>query len=459
MGEPSREAAGAQVAALAARIDRLPGWGMSWGVFVMVGLSYFFAFYDITAISYTLPELTRLWHLSEAELAYPVTLNLVGYMVGALTLGMVADRVGRRPALLATVAVLTAGGLLAALAWDIWSLTAFRFVTGLGVGAEIALAATIVTESSPSVRRGRYMQLTYLWGACAFAVTPFVALRLLALPGGNGWRLVFGVGAVVAVLMLFMRRRRLPESPRWLVLHGRGGTAERLVAAMEARCQARSGAELPPVVARPPEDESRATVPVNELLRPPYLRRVAIVFGFWLTWYIATYAYLGYFPTILIRMGLSEASGLLTSALSALAFPIGGVVALLLVDRAHRSHLMAAIAVVFAAGLALVATGPGPALVFVGGLVGALAIAANSVGYLYTAETFPTRARATALSLADGVGHLGGVIGPIIVVAALGGLGGGGALWVLVGTLLVAAVVIGVGGTRTAGRGLTEIAR
>lgn len=159
-------------AELNARIDRLPRWGLSPVVYFVLGLSYFFAFYEISAIAFTLPTLTKRFDITEAQAAYPVAANLLGYAVGAYALGNIANYMGRRRALILTVMVLTLGGLLTALSWDVWSLSAFRFVTGFGVGAKIALAATIMAEFSPSRLRGRYLQINYLWGALGSPLPP-----------------------------------------------------------------------------------------------------------------------------------------------------------------------------------------------------------------------------------------------------------------------------------------------
>jgi putative MFS transporter len=448
------------VAELNARIDRLPTWGLSKMVFVVVGFAYFFAFYDISAIAFTLPELSKLFHLSGNQIAYPVTANLLGYLVGAYALGNIADYLGRRQALLLTVIVLAVGGLLTAMSWGLWSLSIFRFITGLGMGAEIALAATIVTEFSPSRLRGRYTQVNYCWGAVGLAVTPFVAVALLNL--GNpavGWRFVFGFGALVAIMLAFMRGQWLPESPRWLVIHGRAADAEALVTAMEARCRARTGQELP-AIPQVPAEESYHGFPTMALFKPPYLGRMVIIFGFWSLWYVTVYGYLGFEPTILIKKGTSIPSGLLYSALGDLAIPIGAVIALLLVDLVRRNYYMAAVAVIFAIALAVMALSSGGVALFLGAFFSAMMIAANSVGYVYTAELFPTRARATATSIGDGLGHIGGVVAPFIVTASLASLGGNGTLWLLAVFVLVSGAIILLGGIRirTNYAGLTEIA-
>jgi len=423
----------------------------------VVGLSYFFAFYDISTISYTLPVISKQFGLSGYALALPVTANLAGYVIGAYVLGNVADVIGRRAALLVTVAVMTVGGILTALSWNGASLDVFRFVTGLGMGSEIALAATILTEFSPARKRGRNLQLNYLWGAAGLAVTPFAAIGLLTIPGA-GWRLVFLAGALVAFVTIFIRGRYLPESPRWLVTHGRADEAEELVARMEETARQRSGRELAPAPGVPPEAASRG-FPTMALLRPPYRSRLAITLGFWLVWYITVYAYLGYEPTLLIKMGLSQPRGLLFSALGDIAIPVGAVLALLVVERWQRKYIVATVAFVFTAALLVMAVSASGGLLFVGAFFSSMMVAANSVAYVYTAESFPTRARATATSIGDGVGHVGGVVAPFIVVAAMTGFGARPTFTLLAAIVLISGLIISAGGIKTTGTELTRVAR
>lgn len=445
------------IAGLNARIDRLPRWGLSYGVFFIIGISYFFAFYDINAISFTLPVLTKEFGLSGVWLALPVTMNLLGYMIGAYGLGSVADALGRRTALLLTVIILTIGGVLSALSWNGASLTVFRFITGLGTGAELSVAATILTELSPTRVRGRYLQINYLWGALGLSVTPFTAIALLAVPG-IGWRLVFLGGAIVAFMSIFLRGRFLPESPRWLVLRDRFDDAENLVREMERHAERRSGQPLPAPADVPPEEELKG-FPTLQLLKRPYLGRMIVALAFWAFWYVTVYAYLGYEPTLIIKMGLSTPNGLLFSALSDIAIPVGAVVALLVVDLWQRKFLVSIMAFVFTVALIVMAISSDSIVLFVGAFFSSMMVAANSIGYVYTAEAFPTRVRATATSIGDGVGHLGGVVAPFIVVAAMDPLGARGTFTLMAAFVCVSGLVIVIGGVRTTRAALTRIAQ
>ncbi|MDA8344744.1 MAG: MFS transporter [Thermaerobacter sp.] len=444
-----------RIANLNARIDRLPSWSLSYGVLVLVGVAYFFAFYDILTISFTLPTLTKFFHMQGYQIAYPVTANLFGYVIGAYILGNVADIIGRRRAMLVTVGILALGSLLAAFSTDVTTLTIYRFITGLGMGAELSLAATIITELSPAGRRGKYMQANYLWGGFGLGVTPFLALWLLG-TGADGWRLIYAFGALVALVSIFARKNLLPESPRWLVLHGREEEAEQMVQKMEANATRRFGSlpELPPPVA----EASESGFPTAFLFKAPYLGRLLVTLAFWLVWYITVYAYLGYEPTLLIKQGMSTPNGLLFSALGDIAIPLGAVIVYLLIDKFERKVTVSSIAFIFAIALVLMAINANPVLTFIGSFFSAMMIAANSAAYVYTAEAFPTRARATATSIGDGVGHVGGAVAPFIVVWAMSALGASGTFGLLAGIVALSGVIILSLGIRTVHLRLQEIA-
>ncbi|MCP9972444.1 MFS transporter [Actinomadura madurae] len=367
-----------------------------------------------------------------------------------------ADRRGRRAAMMITVAAVAVSATATALSWDVWSLTVFRFLSGVATGAEIILAATLISELSPARKRGRYVMLNYLWGAAGLAVTPFVTIGLLA-TGPLGWRLVYGVGAVAALLIFVMRGRYLPESPRWCVLNEREAEAEQLVSTMEERCRAQLGGELPPVP-EVPADRTEERGSVAELFRPPYLRRTVVALGFWFLMYVANYSYLSYFPAILIDAGLSEPSGLLYSGLGQLGLPLGALIAVVVADLVERKYYLVVGTTLYAAGFAIVAVSSGAGLIIIGSALISIMFAACAVAYVYTSEIFPTRVRSSGSALGNGVGHLGGVVSPFVAVALLDRFGGRATLWAMAAFILAAALLLLWGGVRTSGRELTEIA-
>lgn len=444
------------VADINARIDRLPRFPMPVGTLVLMAIFYFFSYYDITVIGEALPSITTEFHLSTGQTALPVTLNLAGYVVGAYAFGSLADYLGRRKSLLLTLTVLTAGALLTAFSWDIISLSVFRLIVGVGTGAQISLAATYMAEVTPARLRGRFTQFNIIWAAVGLGVAPWVALPLVGL-GDVGWRVMLGLGAAAAVVALFARS--LPESPRWLAVHGHPKTAETIVARMEARARrALPGGQLPPVTATDVEEHAHG-FPTMALFRRPYLSRILIVLAFWIVWYIPTYSILGYEPILLKNIGVSVPNSLLFTALGDVAFPVGAVVAWLLMDRVERKWIIAAVMVVYTAAMLTLGLATGSEAVVTGALLFALCILAGSgTGYIYTSEIFPTRARASAMSIGDGIGHIGGVVAPYITLGALAAWGGRGTFLLLAVLAFCGLLLIGAGGVATTGRPLTQLA-
>jgi putative MFS transporter len=275
------------------------------------------------------------------------------------------------------------------------------------------------------------------------------------LPDTVGWRVVFGIGALAIFLLLFLNDRWVPESPRWLVLHGHADRAEELMQRMENHVRA-TGRELPEPEPSPAE-AVLTTFPTAELLRPPYLSRVLVVFFFWFFSYMAAYAYLAYLQTLLKAMGVSE--NLLYSAIGDIGFVLGGFLALVAIDRWNRKYSAAGAGLVGMVGLALIAVSTGPALLILGALLAGIWIMAPALGYAYTSEVFPTRARASGMSIGDGLGHLGGAVQPYIVVAGLAAVGPRGTFGLMIVMIAIAASIILFGGLKTAGDRLTDIAR
>ncbi|WP_127902335.1 MFS transporter [Solirhodobacter olei] len=440
---------GAAIGAVNARIDRLPTWCPGASAKWIFVIAYFFAFYDIIAIGAVLPNVTKAFHLAPAEVALPLTTSLFGYIVGALLFGRMADRYGRRPMLAATLALLAVSSVLCGMSWGLSSLATFRFLNGMGIGAQITLTATLINEFSPAHQRARNIQLNIIAAGCGDAAAPFVAMALLSF-GPIGWRLVLGFGVLAFIPLLSLAR--LPESPRWLAANGRVKEAEAIVAQMEERLSAQ-GHGLPAIApsVNASEAEEMAHVGMRDLLRRPWIGRVMVVTLYWVLLYVTTYGFLGFETVLLDKLAVHKPHGLLYTALGDLAFPIGAALPLLLINRIPRRFLLALSSLVYALGLAVLAMNNGSTAVVAGAFIVALVILVNSgVGYTYTSEIFPTRLRASAMGLADGVGHLGGIVAPYLVLASLSMWGARGAFAFLAGLMVVCAVLIAGLGVRGA---------
>lgn len=443
---------------LNARIDRLPGFPLPNAARVVLALLYFFAFYDITVIGVTLPTIAKNLDLTTGQLSFPVTANLIGYVVGSYVFSTLADYLGRRRALTLTLSVLSIGAVLTAFSWNVESLSAFRFVVGIGTGALIALGAAYVAEVMPARMRGRLSQANMFWAGVGLGAAPWIGLPLVAV-GDVGWRILLALGtfAVVPIVLI----RYLPESPRWLAATGRTDTAELVVQDMEARVMSKTGLAQLPAASIPSTSEVVGSgFPTMALLRRPYLSRIVIVLVFWIAWYVASYAVLGYEPILLSKMGISEPHSILFTAIGDVAFPVGALLGYFFIDRIERRTALVVIAGAFTLALVLFAIGGNVGIIVVAGLLFALAIVPGAAaGYTYTSEIFPTCARASAMSIGDGFGHLGGVFAPTIALAALAAWGGHGTFWLLACFGFLSFAVISMGAIKaTTGRSLVQVA-
>ncbi|RDH80106.1 MFS transporter [Mycolicibacterium moriokaense] len=435
-----------------ARLDRIPVWALPRHFLAIIGIGYFFVFYDIADIGYALPAITDEFGLTGSEGVFvAVAVGLVGYAVGSIGIGSLADRFGRYRMLILTMTLTAVGSFGDAAAQGLVSLAVFRFVTGMGVGADLNLVSTYVSELAPARVRGRITVLTFVIGILGQTVTPFVALALVP-HFAHGWRLLFVIGGAIALLGL-VARTVLPESPRWEVLHGRVSEAERTVARMEQTC-AQCGVSLPDPAAES-VDEGRAGW--HGLFARPYGRRLAILISMWFLWYIGNYGFLGDATQLMTDKGAAIGGSILFLAIGAAGYPVGAAAMLVLVDRLERRVLILISTVVWLIGMLLVGSFAGDVAISAGAFLAAVALGSYlQVAYTFTAESFPTRGRATLFALSDGIGHSGGALGALalpVVVAHWSFFGGFAAIGV---TGLLAGLVALLGPAAT-GRRLEHV--
>ncbi len=393
-----------------ARLDALTIWPYRPQLLIAVGAAWFFAFFDVVNIGYALPVISDQFGISSSQAAIAVTLGLVGYVVGSLTDGVLADRRGRQLALLASVITFTIGSIIAAVSQDLTVLCIGRFIAGMGIGAEISAATAYIGDISPSRLRGRAGGLAAAWGYVGIAVVPFVAMWLV--PSFEwGWRFLFLIGAAGGLVVLPLRLH-LPSSPRWLVAEGRVDEAEVIVTAGEQRVQ-----EHP--------SRLRAThLPSHQATPRPHGRhdfvKFAVLFvALWFVYYIGNYGWLTLAPTLLTDQGFSLTSSIGFLSVTGIGFVVGAFGAFFIGERIERRSMIFLALVVWALALMVIGLAPTAAVIMVMGFIASLTIGfAVPVMYVYTAEHFPSGQRARGVSVADGTGHIGGAIVPYIVLPA-----------------------------------------
>jgi MFS family permease len=249
-----------------ARMDRLP-WS-SWHVKVITALG---ASWMLDGLQVTLAgslagilQDKKALGLADAQIAAGATAYLAGAVTGALLFGYLTDRLGRRKLFLVTLATYSLATAATALAWNFDSFALFRFLTGLGIGGEYAAINSAVDELIPGKVRGTvdlFVNATFWVGAIAGSLASYLLLKGNLLPTGIGWRIAFGLGALLGI-GVFILRLSVPESPRWLMLRGKEEDADKIVKAIEQKVR-----DLPPVEGKKLKINVRDHTPLGEIFK------------------------------------------------------------------------------------------------------------------------------------------------------------------------------------------------
>ncbi|WP_439552439.1 MFS transporter [Falsiroseomonas sp.] len=241
----ARSADGSFETSVPARLDRLPWDRFHTLVCVALGVTWILDGLEVTLVGSLAPAIAASpsLRLTETEVGLMASAYLLGAVLGALGFGWATDRLGRKKLFTATVAVYLLATIATGFAWDFWSLAFFRFLTGAGIGGEYAAVNSAIQELIPARRRGQtdiVINGTFWAGGAIGAVIGLVVLNPAVVDPEIGWRAAFIVGGALSFVILLLRRF-IPESPRWLMTHGRPEEAERIVSEIERGAESRHG--------------------------------------------------------------------------------------------------------------------------------------------------------------------------------------------------------------------------
>ena len=435
-----------------ARLDRLPVGSFHRRVLWLIGLGMFLDACDIYLAGGVLGALVKEgWSTLDLNAAF-MSATFLGMLAGTFFAGFLGDRYGRRVTYQVNLLIFGLASLAAAAAPSMQALIGIRFVMGVGLGAEIVVGYSSLAEFMPRSKRGRYVALLAVITNMAVPVTGLGGAWLIP---ALGWRPMFGIVGLCA-LAVWVLRKNMPESPRWLESRGRLAEAEALVASIEAEA-ARNG-PLPPVTAA--IDAPPAPGQYRELVGPGLLRNLLVGLTISVTSGINLYGFLSWIPSFLVKSGLSMGSSLWFSGIMGLGAPLGALLGAFIADRFGRVRCLAALALTEAAfGVVYPLVGNGIELIGVGFVITLCAYGIVAIGFaLYIPELFPTRLRLRGASVVIGISRLTSSQVGFVVVAIFGAFGIGGAAGFLTGSLVVMAAVVLLFGRETSNRSLEEIA-
>jgi MFS transporter, putative metabolite:H+ symporter len=435
------------------RLDRLPIARFHKLVLFVVSFAYFFEFADTNTFSVAAPKLLKTWHLSIHAIANITSISFLGMFVGAVVGGWLADKLGRKRALTATVIFFSVFSLLNAFSWDAASLGVFRFLTGVGLAAMTIVANTYISEMFPSQFRGRYQALAIVIGICGTPITSWIARAFVPI-GTWGWRLVFVWGAL-GILALILNRKMI-ESPRWYESRNNYEMANKVMSEIERVVEAEKG----PL---PPAEESHNTakvkqMTVGQLLRGRYLGITALLTVLWVAETIGFFGYSSWAPTLLVKHGITVSKSLTYVALSTLGAPLGSYLAAVIADRVDRKWTLVVSAVIIALSGLLYGLTFQPVLIVVFGLsVNIFERVFTAIAYAYTPELYPTEARGVGTGIPYGIGRLSNIVGPLIISGLFLQSGYRSVFFFIAASWVVGAIVIAMFGPRTKKRSLDEV--
>ncbi|MBE2319002.1 MFS transporter [Solirubrobacter sp. CPCC 204708] len=458
-------------------MDRLPWSPWHWLVVLGLGTVWILDGLEVTivgAIASRLSEQDALG-ISEYQVAVGGTFYIAGAAVGALGFGYLTDRLGRKKLFIASLGLYLLATVLTGFTWSAYSFWFFRFLTGLGIGGEYAAINSAIDELIPAKYRGRVGLIingSYWLGAAFGAALSGLLLDKDLFGADLGWRLAFFLGAVLAIGIMLVRRH-VPESPRWLMIHGRNDEAEQLVDGIEREIERKTWKSLEPVGA---DDEleivqRRSTnfVEIARVLFRDYPRRSLLGFTLLATQAFVYNAVIFTFSLVLTGVFDVDSS---VAGLYLIPFGIANFLGVLILgrlfDTVGRRPMISGTYFVAALGLAaLAALLAGDALGtwgYIALLCGAFffASAAASAGYLTVSETFPLEIRAMAIALFYAISTgIGGAVGPLLFGRLLGGDDPAGVAvgyWIAAGLMAFAAIIEIVFGVDAEQQSLEDVA-
>ena len=439
-----------------ARIERLPFHFWHVKMRMIVGVATFFDAVDAVMIAYILPVLIPLWNITPTRIGILISIGYGGQLLGSFFFGWFAERRGRVCSLVFSVIVFSIASFLCVFSWCYWSLFLFRFVQGFGLGGEVPVAAAYINELAKAEGRGRFVLLYELIFAVGLVISALMGWWIVP---GLGWRVMFLIGAIPALMVpLFLRK--LPESPRWLACQKRFDEAEKIVDMIEAIVSEKGRNNLPPVhmAGCGTQIKDRNW---RELFQGIYLRRTLTVWVIWFCGFFCNFGLVTWLPTLytsVYHLPLDRA--LWYSLVTSIAGLCGTATCAFLIDKLGRkvwftgAFLGAAIFLVLlwqqgkaSAEVLLALTSL--SYYFIGSISVAL--------WLYTPEIYPTRIRALGSGLGTVWYRIATAIAPLLVGLIVMRYSLSHAFAMFAITAFFGAVITGIFAIETKGRVLEEI--
>ncbi|WP_213958799.1 MULTISPECIES: MFS transporter [unclassified Variovorax] len=434
----------------AQRLDRLPESMFHRRMALMIGAGLFFDAFDLYLASGVMVALTSTGWSTMAGNANFASAGALGTLIGAFMAGWLGDRFGRKFTFQFNLILFGATSVAAAFSPSMEWLIFFRFVMGIGLGAEIVVGYATISEFVPPAKRGKWGAVLFFLATSALLVSNVVSYFVIPT---LGWRWMFGI-AGVGGLMVWVMRQKMPESPRWLESVGRGSEANEILDAIEAEVRAETGRPLADPLPVP------NVMPSNfrfvDLFRPPLLRSTLVAVTLNVVALASLYGFIIWLPTFLVKQGLSMSSSLGHTALMSCGSLLGVLLAAQVTDKWSRKKwiVLASIGSV-ALGWAYANAGSLTATTVVGVAFMTVSYFGSTMGFsTYVPEIFPTQVRLRGAGIASVSGRAASIFAPQAVAVLYAFNGVNGVIFTVMALGIAQAVILSIFGIETTRRSL-----
>ncbi|ALS62088.1 MFS transporter [Pandoraea norimbergensis] len=443
-----------------ARLERLPMTRYQRSLFSIIATAWFFDSMDLGLMTFVLGSIKAEFGLSASQAGLLASSSFLGMFVGAATAGLLADKFGRKPIFQISMIFWGVGSLMCGFAHNVDSLMLYRVLLGFGMGMEFPIGLSMVSEIVPAKSRGKYVAILEGFWPIGFIAAGVFAYFMLPV---IGWRGIF-IALAVPAIFVFVIRRMVPESPRWLEDTGRMKEAADVMDHIETKVEKAYGRKLPePVItASAPRVQSDRKALFAEIWRGIYAKRTVML---WTTWFFALLGYYGlttWLGALLQQAGYEITKSVLYTVYISLAGIPGFLFSAWLLEKWGRKPtcalmLLGSAVAAYLYGQAAGNKAPIEQLIAAGLMMQFFLFGMWSVLYAYTPELYPTRMRATGSGFASSIGRVGSLAGPFAIGVLLPTWGQTGVFTMGALSFVIAALAVLLLGVETKGRSLEDV--
>ncbi|MDN5511598.1 MFS transporter [Acinetobacter sp.] len=435
---------------LVSRIQRLPIGKFHYTLLWVIGLGWMFDAMDTGLISFILAKMAEDWAMTPDDKSWVVSIGFIGMAIGAVCSGGLADRWGRKTVFASTLVIYSLATAACAFAPNLTWLLVFRFIVGLGLGGQLPVAVTLVSEYIPAHVRGRFIVLLESFWGLGWLVAALVSRFIIP---DFGWHAAFLIGGIPALYAIVIWKM-VPESVPYLINRGRFEEAHALVKKIEAKC----GVEVIEIFQVKPVAEKH-DISFSQLWSGIFARRTLML---WLIWFGIVFSYYGIFtwlPSLLVKEGYTIVQSFEYVLVMILAQLPGYLVAAWLVEKLGRKATLAGFIGMCAVSAYFFGQSDNVTQIVVWGcLMSFFNLGAWGVLYTYTPEQYPTNIRAFGSGWAGAIGRIGGIFAPFAVTHMMVLDHGFSYVFMMFTAVLIAvALIILVLGEETKGKTLESI--